>query len=380
LVITDADLNMGPPAAKVYEGHSGGIIETLTGLLEKAQAQHEKATKAEMNSQNNFSLLKQSLSDEVRFANKDMTEAKKNLAQAQGDKSTAEGDLSVTTADLKSDQADQKTLGHDCMSKSQDYETESRSRAEELKALAAAKQAISSNTGGADALSYSFVQVSQDTKLSSGADLANFEAVRFVRDLARKNSDPALTQLASRMASAIRFGTASGEDPFRKVKGLIRDMIATLEADAKGDASHKAYCDKQTAETKAKQQEAPEASSPSGQGIDISVPEDIEDDGELQAYLREHGPEEPPDCDAHVFLPPDEPSALHMRTERARKGDALVIKELEHLRKMPEYSCGNGLDYLARKRDGMDSETAMLWVFTHPNTGNFPRDEKEEAR
>merc|ERR1740138_1869889 len=54
------------------------------------------------------------------------------------------------------------------------------------------------------------------------------------------------------MASASRYGAASGEDPFVKVKGLIRDMIMTLEKDAQADASHKAYCDKELGETLAK--------------------------------------------------------------------------------------------------------------------------------
>jgi len=140
-----------------------------------------------MNAKSNFGLLKQSLEDEMRFGNKDMAEAKKNLAQAQGDKATAEGDLSVTSADLKSDQADKKTLGSDCMGKSQDYEAETRSRTEQLKALAAAKDAIQSQTGGADSVAYglsqvSLFQISQDTnlKLHSGTDLANFEAQMWV--------------------------------------------------------------------------------------------------------------------------------------------------------------------------------------------------------
>merc|ERR1719362_1889145 len=55
------------------------------------------------------------------------------------------------------------------------------------------------------------------------------------------------------MAVAMRFGAEAGEDPFAKVKGLITDMIAKLEADAGADATHKAYCDKEMSETKAKQ-------------------------------------------------------------------------------------------------------------------------------
>merc|ERR1719373_1393633 len=63
---------------------------------------------------------------------------------------------------------------------------------------------------------------------------------------------PALAQLASRISSAVRLGAAAGEDPFAKVKGLITDMIATLEAEAEEDASQKAYCDKEMSEANAK--------------------------------------------------------------------------------------------------------------------------------
>merc|ERR1719316_1633082 len=53
----------------------------------------------------------------------------------------------------------------------------------------------------------------------------------------------------------MRLGAAAGEDPFNKVKTLISDMIATLEADAESDASQKAYCDKSMSEANAKKDE-----------------------------------------------------------------------------------------------------------------------------
>merc|ERR1719498_2404679 len=53
----------------------------------------------------------------------------------------------------------------------------------------------------------------------------------------------------------MRLGSAAGEDPFAKVKGLITDMIATLESEAEEDATQKAYCDKEMGETTAKKDE-----------------------------------------------------------------------------------------------------------------------------
>jgi len=250
----DEDSSLGSPAAAVYEGHSDGIIGTLEGLTEKAEGQLDKARKAESTSIQNYQMLKQSLTDEIGFANKDMDKAKKNLAESQENKAAATGDLDAASADLADDIATKGTLHQDCMAAAEEFELNTKSRGEELNALATAKKVIVEATGGAAKQSYGLNQVSflQMAKLSSGADLSKFEAERFVRELARKSKSPALAQLASRMSSAMKMGSAAGEDPFAKVKGLITDMIATLEEEAEADASQKAYCDKELSEANAK--------------------------------------------------------------------------------------------------------------------------------
>jgi hypothetical protein len=255
----DSDEASGAPAASVYEGHSDGIIGTLEGLTEKAEGQLDKARKAETSSLQNYQMLKQSLTDEVEFANKDMDKAKKNKAESEEAKAAAEGDLDVTSKDLAEDIKTKSTLHQDCMTAAEEFEAATKSRGEELTALATAKKVIKEATGGAAGQTYSFGQLSfmqvERTRVASGADLAKFEAIRFIRDLARKSKSPALAQLASRMSSAMKLGAAAGEDPFAKVKGLITDMIATLESEAEEDASHKAYCDKEMSEATAKKDE-----------------------------------------------------------------------------------------------------------------------------
>merc|ERR1712217_853387 len=247
-----SDEDAGAPSATVYKGQSGGIIQTLTDLLEKAQGQLADARNTETKNIHNFELMAQGLNDEIKFGKKEIGESKKALAASGEKKAGAEGDLAATTKTRTGDVGTLADLHQACLTYAQNYEAETKSRGEELKALAEAKKAINSQTVGAEGATYGLNQVSfvQRSKLSSQADLANYEAVRFVRNLARKQKSTALSQLASRMSSAINAGTSA--DPFGKVKGLIADMIEKLEAEAEADATHKAYCDKEIAESHTK--------------------------------------------------------------------------------------------------------------------------------
>merc|ERR1740121_909546 len=131
------------------------------------------------------------------------------------------------------------------MTRAENFEAETKSRGEELAALAKAKQIIREAT----ALNQvSFLQISET--LRSGSDLAVLESVRLVRDLAKKDHSHVLTQLATKMQAAMHTS-----DQFAKIKGLIRDMIAKLEAEAEAAASKKAWCDRQLADTRQRESE-----------------------------------------------------------------------------------------------------------------------------
>merc|ERR1719491_1012106 len=148
------------------------------------------------------------------------------------------------------------------MSKASAFEAETKSRGEELQALATAKKIIIEATGAAALDQVAFVQVSS-AQLTSGQDLHKYEAVRFIRDLAHKQHSGALVQLASQMEAAMH-----ASDGFKKIKGLIRDMIAKLESEADADATKKAWCDRQLADSNAKKSDKTDEISKQSTKID----------------------------------------------------------------------------------------------------------------
>jgi peptidoglycan hydrolase CwlO-like protein len=260
------DFMLGAPDPAVFKSNAGGIVATINDLLEDAKTELEEARKKEITNKHNYELLKLELDDAIAFANKQLDKAKKAKAEAAETKSVAEGDLAVTTKGLAETMKQLGSIHHDCMSKAEEFEITTKSRGEELKALAEAKKIIIEATGGAASQTYgldqtgsSFLQTSASSSSEAHIANANQEAVKFIRNLAHKLHSPSLTQLAQRVQAAARYvaryGTRAGEDPFAKVKGLIKDMIAKLLKEAEAEASHKAFCDKEMSETKTKKED-----------------------------------------------------------------------------------------------------------------------------
>lgn len=277
------DDSEGAPDPAAYENQSGGVVGVLNDLLEKAQGELDAARQKEQADLANFQMLHQSLTDEVKFANKEMDESKKSKSESEESKAMATGDLDVTTKDLNNDVTELDDLHHNCMTKANDFEAETKSRAEELKALATAKKIIIEATSLAQT---SFLQRS---KISTRADLVNYEAVRYVHDLARKQHSSVLSQLASRLSSTVKFSTGSQADIFAKIKGLITDMVEKLEAEAEGDATEKAYCDKELGETNMKKDDKTAEIEKLTAKIDSMTSESKQLKGEIATLQKELG-------------------------------------------------------------------------------------------
>merc|ERR1719183_1393803 len=152
---------------------------------------------------------------------------------------------------LSDDETHLKDLQQECMTSAEEDTESKTSRAEELEALATAKKILEEKTGAAADRAYSFIQIGTVSKAGTKTKEVKQHVLDLLQSLAEKNGDKQLSLLAQRIQSAAMLG----EDPFAKIKGLISEMIEKLEADAAKEAAHKAFCDKEMSETKAKKED-----------------------------------------------------------------------------------------------------------------------------
>lgn len=259
----DADdaVDDSQPAPAAYESHSGGIVEVMEDMRDKAEAQLRKERNEEAKAVHNFEMTDTALRASITDGNTDLETEKTNLAQSNEAKATAEGELSVTTESLEEAKKMYAEMQHDCMQKASDHEISLAGRKEELAILAKAKKIIQESIGGAEEQTYDFLQVSSTAtarsaaRLRSRVQLQGGEVVKLVEKVAAEQRSTSLEKLASKIKALVRFGAANGEDPFVKIKQLVQDMIRKLEKEANEEATEKVYCDSEMGKTEEKKAE-----------------------------------------------------------------------------------------------------------------------------
>jgi len=235
------------PAAANYESKSGGIVDVLADMKDKAMTQLSDLRKAENTAKTNFEQLKQSLEMQIANENMELDGQKKKKAGSEEAKATAEGELEVTIADIKQTTEALQLTQKDCMQVAIDHENAIKARAEEVKVIAMAIKIIKEATGALVQVP-SFVQTQMDTAMQS----VQSKVAKFVRKLAKEQHSSNLALLASRIVAMSRSGMFHTADPFVKIRGMISEMITKLEDQMGAEAQEKAYCDEEMSKTEEK--------------------------------------------------------------------------------------------------------------------------------
>ena len=222
-----------------YESASGGILDTLSDMQEKAEESLSSTRKDEMEGAHAFALLKQGLEDGIAVAKKQLGESTLTRSTTEEELHSADAALSETQQDLAADTKYLEELKQSCTMKATEWANRQKQAGEETAAITKAKDVLSEGVKV-------FLQVSTRRVRKSVLDAAEgsrSQVVHILRKMAKDSHSYALAQLAARARS----------DPFGKIRGLVEEMIAKLTKEAAEEADQKSFCDEEISESKAKQ-------------------------------------------------------------------------------------------------------------------------------
>jgi len=246
-------LAVSAPEANAYEFQSHGVIEMLEKLLDKFIDERTTLEKEEMNARHAFEMLIQDLKAQVEQATQDRDEKAETKAKKLQAKADAEGDLQDTITTRDADQKYLDDLTATCEQKASDFESRQQLRAEEIEAIEKAIEIISSSavSGNAEKHLPTLLQkkASSLAQLRSDRSPTQARVAQYLQYQAR--------QLNSRVLSALAVRVA--DDPFKKVKKMIKDLIVRLMEEANEEAEHKGWCDTELSTNEQTRKEKTEA-------------------------------------------------------------------------------------------------------------------------
>jgi len=250
----------GAPEANAYEFQSTSVVDMLEKLRIRFQDERLALEKEEMNKKASFQQLLQSLTDDIGYAEKQSSEKTQAKGQAKMDSATAQGDLAETQAAKAADETYLRDTNAECSLKSKDYESRQVTRAGEIEAIQKAIEIISSPEVSGAAETHlpgaAFIEqkragasVLAQLRKSGTPEYAGSALQSKVVALLLQRSQEAKSDLLAMVAGRV------GEDPFGKVKKMIKDLLVKLMDEASNEADHKGFCDTELSTNKATRDE-----------------------------------------------------------------------------------------------------------------------------
>jgi len=247
------DSDEAAPEANAYEFQSHGVIEMLEKLLDKFIDERTTLEKEEMNSKHAYDMLMQDLKAQVAQATTDRgekAEAKAKTLQAKADNT---GDLQDTSTTKAADEKYLADLTATCGTKASDFEARQQLRSEEIVAIEKAIEILSSGAVAGNAEKHLPGLLQKNAAFAqlraSGMSPAQQKTVFYLQEQAK--------QLNSRVLSALAVRVQ--DDPFSKVKKMIKDLIVRLMEEANEEAEHKGWCDTELSTNEQTRKEKTEA-------------------------------------------------------------------------------------------------------------------------
>merc|ERR1719359_1302674 len=140
----DLSLSAQPQGTVVaYESASGGILDTIGDMQEKAEESLSSTRKDEMEAAHAFALLKQGLEDGIAVAKKQLGESTLTRSTTEEELHSADTALSETQQDLAADTKYLEELKQSCTMKATEWANRQKQAGEETAAITKAKDVLS---------------------------------------------------------------------------------------------------------------------------------------------------------------------------------------------------------------------------------------------
>jgi len=227
-----------PGEAHAYKYVSKEVMAILGALLQTFKKELADLDQTDLNARDSFQMQRGARANKITAIEKKINEQETLSASKGEEKSDKEQLRDQETTARNSDQAFLNDLTSRCEDKAKAWDQRSTTRASELTALT---QAIASLKGmgdlyNANAKLVGFLQLRSVRRVS--VDTQKLQSLtNHLKQKAQSFGSAPLAMLALQLEIA-------GPDHFVKVRGLIKDLISKLKADAAAEATQKGTCDK----------------------------------------------------------------------------------------------------------------------------------------